>query len=381
MGHDLCVIRPQMLFYRLFSRDWRRKSNRLVPRQYTLNSVRVFCPRYARLPGKMWKPYEAGWRYGPIASVARALSRAKPFDLIYGCELMPDGVVALRLGQELGLPVMLSSIGSDAHTYPYQSRRAMRQTVKALCEADLILVEAQGAIGDIERLSADTAPVRCFNRGIDLSRFENAVTRDEKRRELGLPLNRQLVVFVGALNEGKGIRTLADAFSLVTRQIANVDLVCVGAGPLLTWLRNEAVAREWGDKLHLTGRRAFTEVPHILKACDVFCLPSYAEGLPKSVVEGMAAGLPVVVTSVGGIPDVMKYGECGVLVPARDAHALAAALVGLLANAEMAARMGRTGRDIAYAHFDTVKNATGILRFAEEAVARGQARLAREKRT
>lgn len=378
-GHSIEVIRPQMRLYRLLSRDWRRKSGRPVPIEYELDGLNVLCPRYWRLPGRRWRAIEAKWRYGPIARRVQERHAMQPFDLIYGCELMPDGVVAVRLGKELGIPVMLSSIGSDAHTYPHESERAMNETVRVLREADLILVEGEGALADLRKLSSQTAPIRVFSRGIDLTRYENAPSRKELRQRHGLPVDKRLIVFVGALNESKGVRILAEAFSQVYSQYRDADLVYVGSGPMAGVIRTVAAENGWSDRLHLLGRQAFSDVPHILLACDVFCLPSFGEGLPKSVVEAMAAGLPVVATSVGGIPDVMNHGPCGVLVPPRDVKALADAIGRLLANPNEAARMGQTGRDIAYAHFDTVKNAGGILRFADEAIAQGKARMARSR--
>ncbi len=376
-SHSIEVIRPQMRLYRLLSRDWRRLGGRPVPLEYELDGVPVACPRFWRLPGRRWRAVEAKWRHGPIARAARRLHARRPFDLIYGCELMPDGVVAVRLGQALGIPVMLSSIGSDAHTYPHESKRAMNETVRVLREADLILVEGEGARSDLNQLSSETAPIRVFNRGIDLMRYENAPSRAQSRLRRGLPDDRKLIVFVGALNESKGVRVLADAFSRVHLQHKDADLVYVGSGPMAGAIRAVAAENGWTDRLHLLGRQAFSEVPHILLACDVFCLPSFGEGLPKSVVEAMAAGLPVIATHVGGIPSVLGHGDCGILIPPRDVDALAAALNRLLANPDEAERMGRTGREIAYAHYDTVKNASGILRFAEEAISRGKTRMAR----
>ncbi len=375
-GHEVEVIRPQMRFYQWLSRNWKRKGGRPVPRRYVLDDVPVDCPRFWRLPGRKWRAHEAAWRHAPIARVARRAHEHKPFDIIYGCELTPDGVSAVRLSRELKLPVMLSSIGSDAHTYPYQCERIMAQTRIVLRESDLILVEAEGAIADIRKLTEESAPVHVFNRGIDLARYQNAPSREEQRRNLGLPLRHRLIIFVGSVNEGKGVRVLAEAFTKVHSAFPDADLVFMGTGPLAEWLRKTAAAGGWRDRLHLLGRRPFTEVPQVLLACDIFCLPSFGEGLPKSVVEGMAAGLPVVVTNVGGIPDIMRHGESGIMIPPRDPEALAGALSRLLASPAEAARMGRTGREIAYREFDTDKNATGILKFAEEAIARGKARMA-----
>lgn len=378
-GHDIRVIRPQMRLYQWLSRDWRRKGGRIVPRRYELDQVPVECPRYWRLPGKKWRANEPDWRRRSLRALAKPWHAKQPFDLIYGCELTPDGVSAVELGSELGVPVMLSSIGSDAHTYPYQSERIMEQTRRVLRACDLILVEAEGAIADIRKLSSDTSPVHVFNRGIDLARYENAPTKSEKRRSLGLPQDRRLIIFVGAVNEGKGVRVLAEAFTKVHSRFQDADLVFMGTGPLEPWLREQAAAGGWSNRLHLLGRRPFTEVPQVLLACDVFCLPSFGEGLPKSVVEGMAAGLPVVVTRVGGVPDIMSRGESGLMIPPRDVEALSAAFSRLLANPIEAAKMGAQAREIAYRDFDTDRNATGILKFAEEAIARGKSRMARKK--
>ncbi|MBX3395805.1 MAG: glycosyltransferase [Phycisphaerae bacterium] len=378
-GHDIEVIRPQMRLYQWISRDWRLKSGQHVPLRYELDGVPVACPRFWRLPGRYWRPYEASWRYGPVARLVRRAHTAKPFDVIYGCELVSDGVVAVRLGREMKLPVMLSSIGSDAHTYPYQSKRAMTVTRKVLCEADLILVEGAGAVEDIRRLTTHTAPIHVFSRGIDLSRFEGALSKDAAREKHGLPRGRRLIVFVGTLNESKGVLVLAEAFAQIAPRHADADLVYVGSGTMFDDIRTMTATAGLSDRVHLLGKRPFSEVPHILLACDVFCLPSFAEGLPKSVVEGMAAGLPVVATNVGGIPDVMSHGECGILVSPRDVNGLAGALDRLLANPDEAARMGSVGQAIARTHFDTVKNAAGILRFAEEAIARGNTRMAQSE--
>lgn len=375
-GHEIHVVRAQRRLYQLLSRDWKRKSGQAVPRQYELDGVQVVCPRYWRLPGRRWRVKDAQWRYGSIRREVRRIHDQRPFDLIYGCELMPDGVVAVKLGRELNVPVMVSSIGSDAHTYPYESPLAMEMTCRVLREADLILVEGAGAEADVRKLASDIAPVRVFSRGIDLARLENAPARNDTRCAHALPINRKLVIFVGALNESKGVLDLVRAFTQLHGRHADADLVLIGAGSMSGVIRTEADAGGWGRRLHLLGRQPFSKVPHLLMACDVFCLPSHGEGLPKSVVEAMAAGLPVVATTVGGIPDVMSHGECGLLVSPHDPGGLASALSRLLANPVEAARMGKTGREVAYREFDTRKNASGILKFAEEAIARGKERMA-----
>jgi len=376
VGHEVEVFRCQChIPWLVLPRDWRRQGRPHVPKAYRLDGVPVTCPRFWRPPGSVfWRPYEGAWRCQAILPVARQMHSRKPFEIIYGCELIPDGVAALILGRRLGLPVMLSSIGSDAHTYPFLSKAALRKTQWVARNADLIVVEAEGAAAAVQALVPEPLPIRAFNRGIDLERLREAPDREQMRRQMGLPLDRRLIAFVGALGEAKGIRVLMEAFARLQARFADADLVLIGSGPLGGWLAEQAKEQPGGRRLHLLGRQPFWKVPQILTACDLFCLPSFGEGLPKSVVEAMAAGLPVVATTVGGIPDTVQTGQTGLLVPPRDEAALGAALARLLASPEEARRMGRLGREIAYRDFDGEKNATSHLELAGEAIERARNR-------
>jgi glycosyltransferase involved in cell wall biosynthesis len=94
-----------------------------------------------------------------------------------------------------------------------------------------------------------------------------------------------------------------------------------------------------------------TDVPEILQALDIFVLPSNWEGLPNAVLEAMAAGLPVVATRVGGVPEVVVEGQTGILVPPRDPNALADALLTLLRDPNLRRRMGQAGRQRVQEYF------------------------------
>ena len=97
------------------------------------------------------------------------------------------------------------------------------------------------------------------------------------------------------------------------------------------------------------GRRR--DVPGILACCDLFVLPSWAEGLPNSVLEAMASGLPVVATRVGGTPEIIEDGVSGLLVAPREPHGLASAIMQILENGEFAKQIAQSARDRACAQF------------------------------
>jgi glycosyltransferase involved in cell wall biosynthesis len=151
-----------------------------------------------------------------------------------------------------------------------------------------------------------------------------------------------LVVSVGRLKYPKDTRTLLEA---ATRVRGEWRLEIVGDGPERAEL--EALTTE---RSHLLGER--TDVPDLLARASVFVLSSRSEGLPISVLEAMAAGLPIVASDVGGLRELVEDGVSGVLVPPGDAGALAAALTRLVADAELRRAMGEASRARAEQLFD-----------------------------
>lgn len=152
-----------------------------------------------------------------------------------------------------------------------------------------------------------------------------------------------LVVFAGRCREAKGLHDLFDAIALLAPAMPRLRLECAGEGDLHAALRR---ARSLGiaDRIRLRGWITPRERDELLARATVFVLPSHAEALPMSVLEAMAAGCPVVATSVGGLPDVVRHGENGLLVPPKAPRALAEALAAVLADPALAARLGREAR-------------------------------------
>jgi glycosyltransferase involved in cell wall biosynthesis len=150
------------------------------------------------------------------------------------------------------------------------------------------------------------------------------------------------ILEVARLAGVKGQRTLLEALAGVDATAVLVGRDLERGGAYEHELRAEA------DRLGVSGRVLFAgyreDVPALLAGCDVFCLPSFAEGLPLVVLEAMAQGKPVVATAVGGTPELVVDGETGVLVPPGDVEALRRALAGVLADPERARAMGEAGR-------------------------------------
>jgi len=155
------------------------------------------------------------------------------------------------------------------------------------------------------------------------------------------------VVGVGRLAYPTAVMTLLDALRLVR---ASCHVRLAGDGPALTEVASALTRDGLSQRVELLGARA--DVPDLLSRSDVFVLSSRSEGFPVSVLEAMAAGLPVVATDVGGVAEAIEDGETGFLVPPADSEALARALERLVADGALRRRLGAAGRARALGLFD-----------------------------
>jgi len=183
--------------------------------------------------------------------------------------------------------------------------------------------------------------------GIDLHRFiEGAKQRTRKRKELGIPPDSLLVGYVGWLIPIKGVTYLVSAMEKVAEKHPKSLLVLVGKGDDKG--EEEIKLKEQVERAGLTSKVLFLgwrpDVDEIMGCFDIFVLPSLNEGMGRVLVEAMAAGLPIVASRAGGIPDLVKDGQNGLLVPPEDASALEKAISVLLEDKAQRKRMGEAGK-------------------------------------
>ena len=185
--------------------------------------------------------------------------------------------------------------------------------------------------------------------GVDVARFAARDGRAALRAELGFSPDAFVVGTVGRLAEVKRQDVLLDAFARLSTQHPNARLLLVGDGPL----RGDLEARS--ATLGVSGLVTFAgyqdRPDRFYAVMDAFALTSRSEGMPLSVLEAWAAGLPVVVSRVGGLPELVTEGQTGLLFPAGDVAACAAAL-GRVASAGVAAALGAAGQDVVRHRFD-----------------------------
>ena len=183
--------------------------------------------------------------------------------------------------------------------------------------------------------------------------------RADARAALGVPAGARVVGVVARLDPVKDHATLVRAFALLAPRVADAHLVIAGDGPRRADLESLAAGLGLGGRIHFAGMLPNRPNPH--HWFDVSALASLREGFPNSVVEAMAAARPVVATDVGGMRDALTDGETGLLVPAADPVAFAAAVERLLRDPDAAEAMGRAGRASAEERFAAEPVLAGLL--------------------
>jgi N-acetyl-alpha-D-glucosaminyl L-malate synthase BshA len=184
--------------------------------------------------------------------------------------------------------------------------------------------------------------IEVIENGIDVGRYDPGVDRAALRRRLGLDPARRYVANVARFHPVKDQAMLLRAFALVAAARADVDLLLVGDGPLRPDL--EGLVRQLGIATRVRFLGVRSDVPDVLRAADVFALTSVSEAASLTLLEAMACAVPVVVTEVGGNPEMVRHEVEGLLVPRGDAAAAAAALLRLLDDPAEAAVLGAAGR-------------------------------------
>ncbi len=255
---------------------------------------------------------------------------------------------------ELAGPIRWFSMASDwliarLNTHCYADSPSQRDFLIAagLCRADAISVLESGSLA-----------------GVDLARFDPVSLAERARRcreTLAIPRAARVVLFIGRVTRDKGLAELADAFSRVKASAPETYLVVVGPtepkrDPLPSALLQ---ALEADDRVRMTGYDP--EPEKYLAMADLLCLPSYREGFGNVVIEAGALGVPAVGTRIDGLRDAVVDGVTGLLVPPKDAAALADALASLLKDDARRKQMGNAARERARNLFDSRIVNRGVL--------------------
>ncbi len=274
-----------------------------------------------------------------IARMA-ALIRAEGVKIVHSTDFNTNllGLAAARLGGAKAI-VSRVDLGHLRAGFGRWHRELEKLNART---ADLVVANAE-AVREVCLREEGVKPENCVvvRNGLDLESFDR-VAAAGLQTPLPVADADPLVAVIGNLWPVKGHRTLVEAVARLPAELHGVRFVCAGEGPEREYLTNRIAELGLQERVHLVGHRL--DVPAILSRARVACLCSSAEGLSNALMEAMAARLPVVATSVGGNPELVRDGENGFLVPYGDPHALAGQLAALLTAPGQAREMGLRGR-------------------------------------
>ena len=264
--------------------------------------------------------------------------------------LLHGNILGRLIGRLVGVPVLIGSERTIGQARKW-GRLATRLT-NPLTDA----VEVNSEIGGraIERdLGVPSEKIELVRSGLDLSVFSSASRRDELRSEFGVTADQHLIVYMGRLRTVKGVEYGIRAFASALEQLPNIRIVLAGEGDQRNFLSSLVSKLGISEQVDFLSVR--NDVPELLSAADSVLMPSLTEGFPRTAIEAMAAGKPVIATNVGGTPEAIIDGETGILVPARDSDALASAIVRLVGDSDLQARLGAAGRERAAQNYSVDK--------------------------
>jgi glycosyltransferase involved in cell wall biosynthesis len=290
--------------------------------------------------------------------LARILRRHKPH--IVETHTAKAGAVGRLAARLANVPVIIHVFhGHVFHSYfgPLQSEMFVNveRALAGITDRIITVSPAQRRdIADVYRI-APPERVLMVPLGLDLEPFRRArqTCHGQFRASLRVPAEALLVGFVGRLTAVKNPSLFVEAAGHVVQQFPQARFVFVGDGEL------RAALEEQIDALGLAGHVIFAgwqvDMPAVYADLDLLVLTSLNEGTPVTVIEALATGIPVVATAVGGVPDVLKDQETGMLTPSGDAEGLAQAIVELLHAPERAEALARAGQGDVLDRFDLVR--------------------------
>lgn len=276
-----------------------------------------------------------------VSAVRRAL---RGVDLVH-THSSKAGVIGRLAARSAGLPAV-----HTVHGWPFHDEQpaVVRHTWQGVERLLAPLAQRLLVVADADRAKGLRAGVgepdqyRTVRSGLELELYgADPAVRQTVREELGIPAGAFVVGAVNRLSPQKDPITLLRALLPVLRQRAHARLLVVGDGPLRADI--ERMAAETPGQIVLTGLR--TDVPRLLRAVDLFVSASRWEGLPRTVLQAMATGVPVVATAVDGIVDVIEHERTGLLVSPGDPGALTVAVVRLMDAPSQRADMAQAAAD------------------------------------
>lgn len=317
----------------------------LIPQKEIVEGLEVYHPRYFTLP-KIFKSLDGFFMFFSILGLVLRLRRNYDFDLIDAHWAYPDGLCALMLAKLIKKPVTITVRGGDLSIFT-ENYILRKLVVFTLNRADRVICVCSALKNKAIELGVNKDKIQTIVNGVDSHKFKS-IPKNKARKELGLPLNKKILLTVGRLFEYKGFQHLIAAMAEIRNNgnLKGEDVLLLIIGEGSSRLKFESQIKNLGleEKVKLVGVKPHAELYKWYSCADLFCLASSKEGWPNVLFEALACGVPVVATKVWGIPEVITSDNYGILVGEQNGKGLAKGII------EALKRNWNSDALISYAH-------------------------------
>jgi teichuronic acid biosynthesis glycosyltransferase TuaC len=295
-----------------------------VPRHEQRHGIEIFRPRYCIIPMSIGRATQPMLLYRAVRGIVSRLVRERQIDLIDAHFFFPNGVAAVRLAQDLGLPVCVTARGSDLN-FLLRFSGCRRQIEWAAREANALITVCDALQQPLLSMGIEPSKITTLRNGVDLDLFRPL---DRERARCRWAAHGRTIVSVGVLKELKGHHLAIEAM----KSLRDSTLLIAGGGEEHGRLERQIADAGLSGRVRLLGEVAHEDLPSLYNAADSLILASSREGLANVLLEAMACGTPVVATDVGGNAEAVTAPEAGVLISERSSAAIAEALRQLFAR-------------------------------------------------
>lgn len=293
---------PRVLWFKKKWRDYGEEKKYLIR-----NNIKVYRPRYFRMPGRHYGLLEPFAMYMGIRTLVKHIISTHNHNFIlHAHTVLPDGLTAVLLKKEFHLPVVCTAHGSDIYNYPFRSKLSYHQANTVLTKLDAIVTVSSKLKEIIFDISSRRDGVYVVTNGVDSDWLA-------PREHAPLDSKIQRILFVGTLCPEKGVPELLKGFSLLSKEYNNIELVLVGRNNMKPWIDSFLSQNDLISRVNITGELSPDKLCEYYSNATIFTLPSHNEGMPTVMFEAMGSGLPVIISDVGGVSEVIKDNVNGLL--------------------------------------------------------------------
>lgn len=283
---------------------------------------------------------------------AYRIAKKEKVDAIHAHWIVPQGFVAAVIKKLTGIPYIVTAHAGDV--FPLKNR-LLRWFGKVALRNCFHCTVNSNATKDAVVGVASIPNVDIIPMGVDLSAFSPAKKDDSIRKKLGI--SGEFIFTVGRMAEKKGFKYLIDAMPRILEKLPKAKLVMIGDGPERQRLEQQAKELKLEKSVIFAGKVTHKELENWYPTADVFVLPSIVtkegdtEGLGVVFLEAIASGTPIIGSNVGGIPDIIRHNETGLLVPEKDSNAVAEAIVNVLTDRKLKEKLTKNAMEFVKERF------------------------------